>query len=144
MEGALIGIKRMSLTFKSVGVLIEYSGAFLLCKRAPNAAVYPNFWSVPAGHIEKGESPQLAALRELYEETRIDLSAQQLKFISNINNFGLYYYKSPLMYYPVLDIEHIGYAYFPGPEVMNLSPIDTNLVSEIRNLLTNKQKFGTL
>jgi len=135
MGGALIGIKRMSLTFKSVGVLIECSGAFLLCKRAPNAAVYPNFWSVPAGHIEKGESPQLAALRELYEETRIDLSTQQLKLISNINNFGLYYYKSPLMYYPVLDIEHVGYAYFTKPELIKLKPIDANLLSDIKKLI---------
>ena len=34
---------------------------------------------IPAGGLEKGESPQEGALRELYEETGIKISADRLK-----------------------------------------------------------------
>ena len=34
---------------------------------------------IPAGGLEKGESPQGGTLRELYEETGIKISANRLK-----------------------------------------------------------------
>jgi ADP-ribose pyrophosphatase YjhB (NUDIX family) len=57
---------------KSAGVIIKHGDEVLLCKRSPEETL-PNIWSIPAGGIEDGESPGVAALREVNEETNIKL-----------------------------------------------------------------------
>lgn len=61
------------------GVLIKSKNKVLLCKRAPKNTL-PNIWSIPCGHLEKGEPPIVGAKREFYEETNIKLD--------NINLIG--------------------------------------------------------
>lgn len=48
------------------GVIFQH-GKILLTKRAIEP--FKNSWVLPGGHIEKGESPERAALREVREET---------------------------------------------------------------------------
>ncbi|MBO4552263.1 MAG: DUF126 domain-containing protein [Candidatus Methanomethylophilaceae archaeon] len=50
-------------------VLIE--GRILMLKRPEEAHSYPGRWSLCAGKIEKGETPEQAAVREIREETGI-------------------------------------------------------------------------
>ena len=46
----------------------------------------PNFWSIPKGKVEKGETLIDAAIRETHEETNIDLSkAIGLKELEGVN-----------------------------------------------------------
>lgn len=54
---------------RSCGFLISYDGKFLLVKSSGG-----NIWGIPKGVKEKGESDLEAALRELKEETGLDLS----------------------------------------------------------------------
>lgn len=124
------------MTCKSAGVLIKSRGHYLLCKRSFEMKHYSGMWSVPSGHIDKGENAHLAAIRELYEETRISLTKNDLQLIDKQNGFALYYHESPYMYYPVLDIEHIGYCYFDNMEIRRLSTgsIDEQLKNTIINL----------
>jgi 8-oxo-dGTP pyrophosphatase MutT (NUDIX family) len=117
----------------SVGVLIKYTNEVLLCKRNAEAATLPNYWSVPAGRVEVGERLVHAALRELYEETRILLTEEQLERLGVHKDFGLFYHVSHLRYYPVLDIEHVGYAYFKKEELP--FPMDSHLRDQIKYLL---------
>lgn len=53
----------------SVGVICFRGDAVLLIKRG--TAPRKGEWSIPGGRIEAGESERDAALRELFEETRI-------------------------------------------------------------------------
>ena len=71
MQVARIGIKKMSSTFKAAGVLIQYKSSFMLCKRSAEMANFANYWAPPSGMIEKGEVAHEAAVRELYEETKL-------------------------------------------------------------------------
>jgi len=48
--------------------LIQNTEKFLLLRRGPHGD-HPGTWGVPAGHVEFGESPEQAAIREVYEET---------------------------------------------------------------------------
>ncbi len=57
-----------SVAPKSAGILYSHDGKVLLLKRSADSASHPNTWGFPAGHIEEGESPLLAALRESMEE----------------------------------------------------------------------------
>ena len=104
----------MNQRYKAVGILLRCADEFLLCKRAPSASVLPSHWSVPAGGVESGERMVHAAIRELYEETRIVLKEDDLERGAAYKDFCLFYHTSLFRYYPVLDIEHVGYAYFRG------------------------------
>lgn len=58
---------------RSAGVIIKHGDEVLLCKRSPYETL-PNIWSIPGGGIENGESPGQAAIREVHEETNIELT----------------------------------------------------------------------
>jgi 8-oxo-dGTP pyrophosphatase MutT (NUDIX family) len=58
----------------------EAAGCYLVCqnkilflKRHPNCS-QGNTWGVPAGKLEKGESPKEAVIREIREEVGLDIS----------------------------------------------------------------------
>lgn len=55
------------------GIIVKHKDKVLLCKRGPKESL-PNQWSVPSGHLEKGEDPKEGALREFREETSLKLS----------------------------------------------------------------------
>ena len=46
----------------------------LLCHRSASRAWYPDVWNFPGGHIEDGETPSAALVRELHEELGIFIS----------------------------------------------------------------------
>jgi len=52
---------------RAAGILFMHDGHVFLGKRAPGGDA-PGVWSMPAGKIEDGESPESAARRESYEE----------------------------------------------------------------------------
>jgi len=51
----------------ALGIVFRPDGKTLLLLRRNK----PKLWAPPGGHIEKGENPEHAALRETYEETGI-------------------------------------------------------------------------
>jgi 8-oxo-dGTP diphosphatase len=59
-------------------LLVDRSGAVLLQHRDDNASASPNQWSLPGGHVERDETPEQAARRELLEETGLTADALEL------------------------------------------------------------------
>lgn len=47
-----------------VVIYAKYNDKMVMCKHEKRET-----WEIPGGHIEKGEIPETAAKRELYEET---------------------------------------------------------------------------
>jgi 8-oxo-dGTP diphosphatase len=62
------------------GVIIEKDGKVLLVKR--KYSPFKGDWSLPAGFMEYGESPEACAIRETYEETNLKIRLSGL--------FGVY------------------------------------------------------
>lgn len=60
----------------AVAVILQKQSQVLLVKRkfAPRAGE----WSLPAGFIEWGEGPEQTAIRELQEETGLDIAVQSI------------------------------------------------------------------
>ncbi len=56
------------ITEKSAGAIV-----FHRSEQLEYLLLFSNFWGFPKGHIERGESEQDAALREIREETGLDV-----------------------------------------------------------------------
>lgn len=57
-----------------VAGLLVSAGSVLLCHRSAHRRWYPNVWDLPGGHVEQGETPAVALVRELNEELGIHIS----------------------------------------------------------------------
>jgi 8-oxo-dGTP diphosphatase len=72
---------------------LEFEGKILLLQQAPNK-LEPGRWGIPAGKIEKNETPKDAALRELFEETGISVHQS-----SNVHYLKPLYMRKPTIDY---------------------------------------------
>ena len=100
------------------GVAIVSEGQILLVKRSETAGKYPNFWAVPMGGVDKGETFREGAARELKEETMLDFNPQKLVYLGTIKD-GKYNRISKIFKAemngkpePTLDHEHSDWGYY--------------------------------
>lgn len=70
--------------FEAVGCICALDGKILLLRRRDQRS-HPNCWGLPSGKIENGEDACRAMLRELYEETGI------LRSSENLNEVGVFH-----------------------------------------------------
>ena len=100
------------------GVAIVSEGQVLLVKRSETAGKYPNFWAVPMGGVEEGETFREGAARELKEETMLDINPKSLVYLGTVKD-GKYnrfckIYKAEMngKPKPTLDHEHTDWGYY--------------------------------
>jgi mutator protein MutT len=66
-----VDVDRAARPDEIVAGIVVRDGRVLLCHRSADRAWYPDVWDLPGGHIEPGETPTGALVRELYEELGI-------------------------------------------------------------------------
>ena len=100
------------------GVAIVSEGEVMMVRRAENAGKYPNYWAVPMGGVEKGETFREGAVRELKEETMLDFNPKSLVYLGTIKD-GKYNRISKIFKAemdgkpePTLDDEHSDWGYY--------------------------------
>lgn len=106
---------------KASGVGVIFESQILLGKRIEFWNGEPislgGYWSIFGGAIEQGENPIVCAIRELIEETGIEVTLDKLNYIKNIYHNGteLSVYCCCLDYKPevVLNEEHTEYIWYP-------------------------------
>jgi 8-oxo-dGTP diphosphatase len=65
----------------TAAALLVRAGQLLLERRPPDARVTPGVWDIPGGHVEVGESPQAALVRELREELGLEVRSCASVFV---------------------------------------------------------------
>ena len=73
---------------RAAAIVIK-DGKILLMHREKNDAEY---YAISGGHIESGESPEVAAIRELKEETNLDAEIDFLFLENESNGWHNYFY----------------------------------------------------
>jgi len=118
LKDLLFDVKLQRPPRKVGGVAIVSEGQILLVKRSETAGKYPNFWSVPMGGVEKGETFREGAARELQEETMLDINPKELVYLGTIKD-GVYnritkIFKADMggKPEPTLDHEHTDWGYY--------------------------------
>ena len=124
----------------NAGILVTDGSNVLLAKRncRPNVN-FPGHWSPFAGAVEDGETPMEAAIRELFEESKIEPKGKVtfLKKISrkNRSDFYLYLLTVEKIPFPVLDFEHTEWGIFRINAIdFSPEPIDGDIVRCIKSI----------
>lgn len=76
------------LTIPRTLCFVTYGDELLLMKRGPHRRVFPNRYNGVGGHIERDEDPYTGAIREIKEETGLDVRDVRLRGIHNIDAGG--------------------------------------------------------
>ena len=65
-------------------VYMIYQQQLLMFKRSSSKKLFPNYWALPGGHIEDNEDALAAAIREVKEETGLNILPEniQLKVVA--------------------------------------------------------------
>lgn len=63
---------------KVIGAVIFNQGKVLLLRRAKEEEVLPNYWELPSGKQECGESDEDTLRREVFEESGLQVSAGKI------------------------------------------------------------------
>lgn len=64
----------------AINIIVEKDGEIMLSRRA-NTGWNDGKLCIPGGHVEYGESPRQAAVREAREELGLDIKVDELKFL---------------------------------------------------------------
>ena len=107
------------------GVIIESNNKILIMTKTEGG------YTIPKGHMRKGETPREAMHRELKEETQITLPTEP-KFLYKVERpehkggdyMYVFHYKSDKELQPTLDHEHTDYTYTPISEVPDIYYLD--------------------
>lgn len=67
-------------------------GEILLLRRSITDTFHPDCWSLPGGKIEKGEKPELAVVREVKEETNLNVDNATLLLTKEIEGGSIFYF----------------------------------------------------
>lgn len=122
-------------------LLISSNNKFLLLKRSNSEHQYSNYWGLPGGSVEEGETPTDAVIRETFEETGLNIpNVRILKKYPHFNTYiNIFVYNSP-EFNPeqiVLNNEHTEWGMFSYYEInsmKNVIPTTLNFISDyLRN-----------
>ncbi len=117
-------------TVETVSSAVVCDGKVLLLRRPDTARSFPSVWSLVAGKIEKGETPEEAARREIMEETRISVSEPVSRCDYILVREGEIIWKVyPFMYRvdraePVLNKENTEFRWAKPEEIKDVPAVD--------------------
>ena len=77
-------MEKLKRTRVAAYALILQADQILLCRLSPEIPEWKGYWTLPGGGIEFGEDPELAMIREVKEETGLDVISKSIAKIDSI------------------------------------------------------------
>jgi 8-oxo-dGTP diphosphatase len=115
--------------FVAKSLLLDASGEFLLLTRSDTHPTLAGYYDLPGGTVESGEEPGAAVIREIFEETGIEVSDVSVLYATTMMIGGISY---PTLLYlarhsatepPVeLSWEHGAYEWAPIDKFADVEP----------------------
>jgi len=111
-----------------VGCIIEHEDQILMLLRS-QVETDPSLWGIPAGKVETGESDLEAVIREVQEETGIELKQDAIEYLGELPieypkiTVVFPVFKARLVEQPEIVLaprEHIDYGWIHPQEVLKL------------------------
>jgi len=125
----------------NVATFLTFKNLVILCRRIHFCPIhkvkvpYGGFWSPFCGAIEKKETPEEAAAREVWEESKIFIHERNLIPLEKLDDMHVFEYKLEEMQIVELNFEHTEYGYFKISELnCQPDPIDPRMC----NIITRK------
>ena len=114
------------------GVLIVCRNELLCLERKGGG------FDIPKGHIQVGEKPLQAAIRECFEETQINLLFEP-RFIGSERSEGqslyCYLHLTNEKYNVTISDEHLGHRWMPIKEIPTIHPLVDKFVDKLSNIM---------
>jgi 8-oxo-dGTP pyrophosphatase MutT (NUDIX family) len=133
---------------KAAGTTIVVGDEILLAKRCESwegkSVPLGGYWSIFAGEVEENENTLVCAIRELMEESSIEIDITQLEYVNELlhDEKVLVVYLTQLKEKPniVLNDEHTDYMWFPIEKIKEFPyNIQDDLVESIS--IFNKKRY---
>lgn len=125
----------------AVAALIVRAGRVLALRRAPGNLAGPGLWETVSGRLEQGEQPRSGLMREVQEETGLEVALEERPWDSyaarrrDLPMVVVLYRARYLAGEVVLSEEHDQYAWLTADELAERSSL-TLLVDAVRRALS--------
>jgi 8-oxo-dGTP pyrophosphatase MutT (NUDIX family) len=103
-------------------VIFDEEGRVLILLRPKTVSWGAGKWALPGGHIEEDESPMMAAVREVREETTLAIPNPQQFHVSN-NGEVVYFVSDSFTGEVEIDFEHDDFAWARPEDLTNYNKV---------------------
>ncbi len=142
IQDAQLGMQKIHSSYDNAlyaGVALTLNGLVVLgrrievCPHSGKKVPYGGYWSVFCGAIEDGESAAQAAVREVFEETKIKIEQEKLQTLGLIRELALFRYELDKYENIELDYEHTEHGYFKISQIhASPDPVDMEIARAIQ------------
>jgi ADP-ribose pyrophosphatase YjhB (NUDIX family) len=137
LQNILSRIIRPLFQVFAAAVIFDENKNILLVK-----STYQRFhpWGLPGGSLEYGEHPEEAVIREVWEETGLNVSIERLLLVNSWlpDRVGLYYLCRIMdgTFHPTEEVSE--YAYFSLEALPDIRPIDIGMIRRLHGMVEHE------
>jgi 8-oxo-dGTP diphosphatase len=137
LQGILSRVIRPLFQVFAAAVIFDQDKNIFLVK-----ATYQRFhpWGLPGGSLEYGEHPEHAVVREVWEETGLDVCIEKLLLINSWlpDRIGLYYLCKITdgTFHPTEEVSE--FNYFSVEHLPDIRPIDHDIIKRLHKMVEHE------
>lgn len=129
-------IRPLFQVFAAAVIFDEHKNIFLV--KSTYQRYHP--WGLPGGSLEYGEHPEEAVIREVWEETGLNICTEQLLLVNSWlpDRVGLYYLCriTSGTFHPTDEVSE--FAYFSLENLPDIKPVDVDMIKRLHRMVEHE------